>query len=74
MSHLGHPVVGDALYGGGARRAGGGAAAAAVATLGRQALHARSLGFIHPARRQSLRFESDIPNQINKLINSLDGV
>lgn len=73
LSHLGHPVVGDPLYGGGVRRAGA-IAAAAVQSLGRQALHARILGFIHPASRASLRFESDIPFDIRALIDSLDSL
>ncbi len=73
LSHLGHPVVGDPLYGGGVRRAGA-TAAAAVQSLGRQALHARILGFIHPSSHASLRFESDIPFDISALIDSLDSL
>ena len=70
LNHLGHPVVGDPLYGGGVRRAS--SAAAAVQALDRQALHARILGFIHPSSHKPLQFESDIPFEISKLIDSLD--
>ncbi|MBP0650135.1 hypothetical protein J8J40_24125, partial [Mycobacterium tuberculosis] len=53
MAHLGHPLLGDAVYGSGyrtksaklAKWAPG--AAAALAKLGRQALHARLLAFVH---------------------------
>jgi 23S rRNA pseudouridine1911/1915/1917 synthase len=38
----------------------------------RQALHARSLGFIHPTSGEALRFESELPNDISDLIKSLE--
>ena len=72
MSNLGHPVVGDALYGGGARRALGPAAAAAISTLGRQALHAKHLGFIHPIDSAWYEFDSAVPRDINALILFLE--
>lgn len=50
MMMLGHPLVGDALYGG-----------AAAAGLQRQALHAFRLAFAHPVTGQALEFRSDAP-------------
>jgi 23S rRNA pseudouridine1911/1915/1917 synthase len=48
MAHVGHPLLGDPLYG-----AGG--------VPGRQALHAASLAFAHPVTGAELRFESPLP-------------
>jgi 23S rRNA pseudouridine1911/1915/1917 synthase len=63
MAARGHPLLGDPLYG----RAGGSrakglpeAAQTALEDLGRQALHARTLGFRHPASAEALRFEPPI--------------
>ncbi len=76
LAHRGHAVIGDATYGGGARqaraRALDPATAAAIAGLGRQALHARSLGFRHPASAEALEFESDLPNDIRDIIDCLE--
>jgi len=77
MAHKGHPLLGDPLYGrAGAtrRRALPEAARAALAALGRQALHAKTLGFRHPTTGQDLRFDSTLPPDINHLINSLESV
>jgi len=68
----GTPLLGDALYGGGAARAtprpdpedtgeGGLSLEGIGRELGRQALHARVLGFEHPVTRQALYFESAPP-------------
>ena len=52
MAHIGHPLVGDAVYGGGfltkARRCYPAAAGARSKAFHRQALHARLLQFRHP--------------------------
>lgn len=50
MAHLGHPLVGDAVYGG-----------AAAAGLERQALHAYRLAFTHPATGQPMAFQAPLP-------------
>ena len=50
LAHLGHPLVGDALYGG-----------APAAGLARQALHARRLAFAHPVTGEALDFSSPLP-------------
>ena len=75
LSARGHPLIGDRTYGGaGASRLGSGAVAAraAVVALGRQALHANVIGFRHPATDEQLRFESPLPLDIRRLIDSLD--
>jgi 23S rRNA pseudouridine1911/1915/1917 synthase len=75
MAAEGHPLLGDPLYG----RAGASrakrlpeAAQAALQALGRQALHARTLGFRHPATGETLHFESEIPLDIKRLIDTLE--
>jgi hypothetical protein len=39
--------------------------------LTRQALHARTLGFVHPVTGEFLRFESDLPDDITRLLDAL---
>lgn len=75
LSHIGHPLLGDRVYG----RAGESrvkrlpaAAQTALADLGRQALHARSLGFRHPETNEKIHFKSDLPPDINRLKTSLE--
>ena len=76
----GHPVMGDALYGGGRSRRWSGAdqgrtaVSQAIAALNRQALHAYLIGFTHPRTQDRLRFESKLPNDINALLLRLDDV
>jgi len=75
LSNAGHPLLGDPLYGrGGPQRKSGlnASAAAALAQLGRQALHAKTLGFLHPGTGEFLEFESPLPQDINSLISSLE--
>ncbi len=58
MSYIGHPVVGDDKYGGGEM-------------LGRPALHAATLGFVHPATERYMEFNSKIPQDMDELIKKL---
>ncbi len=74
MAHLGHPLLGDRLYGSGFRTKHallGEDARAALGDLGRQALHARSLGFEHPVTREHLLFESVLPLELRRLADAL---
>jgi 23S rRNA pseudouridine1911/1915/1917 synthase len=73
LSHRGHPLLGDPLYGRGRRRPDR-RLAAAVTALGRQALHAKSLGFDHPVSGKALRFDSALPTDIRGLITSLEAL
>ncbi len=77
LAHRGHPVIGDPVYGGGATRARKQAldssASALVTEFPRQALHAESLGFIHPETGQELVFKCDLPPDMQALEESLRG-
>jgi len=53
MASIGHPLVGDALYGG-----------APAAGLARQALHAFRLAFVHPQTQQSMVFHAPPPDDL----------
>lgn len=74
LSHIGHPLLGDALYGSGFRtkekflpeRA-----RDALARLNRQALHAETLRFEHPRTREILEFVSQVPADLEALIAAL---
>ncbi|MEM6995571.1 MAG: RluA family pseudouridine synthase [Myxococcota bacterium] len=60
--HLGHPVLGDAMYG----YAPGDPQVRRVAeALSRHALHARVLGFVHPSTQARVRFESPLPAELD---------
>jgi 23S rRNA pseudouridine1911/1915/1917 synthase len=75
LAHLGHPVVGDPVYGSGFKakaRALGDTAQEALHRLGRQALHAAELGFEHPVTGKKLRFTSPLPRDIAELIAALE--
>jgi 23S rRNA pseudouridine1911/1915/1917 synthase len=72
LAHLGCPLIGDPLYGKqrafNAEGAHAGEAASAVAAFPRQALHAAVLGFKHPVTGVEQRFESALPQDIEKLL------
>ena len=74
LQHIGHPVAGDAVYGGEQRAlndADTGALKQALAQLKRQALHARLLGFEHPATGESLTFSAPMPKDMQRVIDAL---
>ena len=74
MAELGHPVMGDPLYGRarrGRRQALPAEARAALEALGRQALHAAVLGFVHPVSGKALFFESPLPDDVMCLVRAL---
>ncbi len=76
LAHIGHGLIGDPLYGRRRRlgtRAVGERAAEQAMSFPRQALHARSLGFVHPARGDTLRFDAPVPNDMQALIDALSG-
>lgn len=68
MAHLGHPLIGDPVYG--RERKG---FKSVLETLGfkRQALHAKTLGFIHPVTERPLLFESALPTDMQELLSEL---
>jgi 23S rRNA pseudouridine1911/1915/1917 synthase len=74
MAHLGHPLLGDGLYGSGFKTKAAlleDDARAALAALERQALHAAVLGFPHPVTGEELHFESALPPDLQALHDRL---
>ncbi|MEK4698649.1 RluA family pseudouridine synthase [Solibacillus sp. FSL R7-0668] len=57
MSAIGHPLVGDELYGGSRTQ------------LNRQALHCCYVSFEHPLTKQSLHFDSALPRDITEILD-----
>ena len=74
LAHAGHPLIGDPVYGTRAGRAMGrlGPVGAAISGFPRQALHARMLGFVHPATGERLLFESPLPADMAALQRNLE--
>jgi 23S rRNA pseudouridine1911/1915/1917 synthase len=73
MAHIGHPLVGDPLYGGGLKLPKG-ASEELTATLRgfrRQALHAEKLSFVHPVSGEELSFSAERPVDQRELIEAL---
>jgi len=69
---IGHPIVGDRLYGAGRRRtAPPGPARDAIAALPRLALHAFSIAFTHPRTGVTVSFEAPIPDDLGVLLSAL---
>jgi 23S rRNA pseudouridine1911/1915/1917 synthase len=73
LAHVGHGLLGDPVYGGRRKvseKALGGAAEAAMA-FPRQALHAATLGFVHPVTGEDMRFECALPPDLAALVERL---
>lgn len=68
MSSIGHSLAGDPVYG---RMPGGLAKVLDELNFKRQALHAATLGFIHPLLGTAVAFESPLPDDILELIGLL---
>ena len=68
LAALGCPILGDATYGRSPRDA---AVREIARTLGRQALHARVLGFYHPKTGAWLEFQSEPPADFSAALDSL---
>ncbi len=71
MAHAGHGLVGDPVYGGKrklAKNALSDEGMQAVSQFARQALHAASLGFVHPVSNELLSFEADLPADFASLL------
>jgi len=73
MAHLKHPIVGDPLYGGPLRLPRGASEALVEALRGfrRQALHAETLEFRHPASGEPLRVSAPVPADLAGLMDAL---
>lgn len=73
MSERGHSLIGDPLYGGARRgKTLPEAARTRLAMFPRQALHAMTLGFIHPTSQEPLEFSSELPSDIKGLLEILE--
>jgi len=70
LASLGHPIVGDATYGG-RRHAATAPAGVILAACPRQALHAASLTFEHPTTRQRMTIEAPLPADLSEVVESL---
>jgi 23S rRNA pseudouridine1911/1915/1917 synthase len=72
LSHIGHPVVGDAAYGGGRENSiRDSETRRGVAELGRQFLHTAQLAFDHPRTGERLEFASELPPELSGLLRAL---
>ncbi|MBQ9385168.1 MAG: RluA family pseudouridine synthase [Ruminiclostridium sp.] len=61
MAYIGHPVAGDAVYGNGKPE-----------TLHGQCLHAKCVGFTHPATGEWMEFESELPEYFREFLKTLN--
>ncbi|MDX1568206.1 MAG: RluA family pseudouridine synthase [Longimicrobiales bacterium] len=68
LAHLGHPVVGDDLYGAGWERGMSGPIRAWAREMTRRTtrmfLHATALSFLHPVRGETMRFRAPLPPEL----------
>ncbi len=74
MASIGSPLLGDDVYGSGHRTKASRLsedARAALGALGRQALHAATLGFAHPRTGETMLFESEPPKAFGDLMRAL---
>jgi 23S rRNA pseudouridine1911/1915/1917 synthase len=73
MAHLRHPIVGDPLYGGPLKLPKGASEALIEALRGfrRQALHAETLEFAHPASGEPVRCSAPVPGDMQQLLRVL---
>jgi len=74
LSYAGHALIGDPVYGGRrklSQKALNEPAVTAARDFARQALHAATLGFIHPVSGAALRFEAPLPDDMDRLAETL---
>ena len=75
LAHIGHPLLGDDVYGPGFKTKAAllpQPARAVLESLGRQALHAYLLGFEHPVTGETMSFRSHLPADLAALRRALD--
>jgi 23S rRNA pseudouridine1911/1915/1917 synthase len=77
LSSIGHPIFGDATYGGTQLVSGSSLPKMKsrlqnlLEIMPRQALHAKTLGFYHPCKKQFMKFDSELPGDMKLLIEKL---
>ena len=75
MKHIGHPLFGDERYGGTEILRGQRSSTYKAfiqncfKVCNRQALHAKTLGFVHPTTGRQMDFTSELPNDMQQLLN-----
>jgi 23S rRNA pseudouridine1911/1915/1917 synthase len=78
LSEAGHPLIGDPVYGNarsrGRLRPLADAPRGRLAAFPRQALHAALLGFHHPETAEYLEFDSQLPQDIEQLVQLLESI
>ncbi|MCY4151928.1 MAG: pseudouridine synthase [Aestuariivita sp.] len=75
LAYVGHGLIGDPIYGSPRKLSSKfltPEAARQIELFERQALHARIIGFMHPISGQAMRFESQVPDDMANLIETLD--
>lgn len=70
MSHIGHPIIGDTVYGGGKTNF----EKANASLLDGQILHAKVLSFPHPRTREIMTFECELPDNFKRLLERLEKI
>jgi 23S rRNA pseudouridine1911/1915/1917 synthase len=74
LSEAGFPLVGDSVYGGSGRMASiqDTFLRKLIKEMGRQALHAKTLGFVHPSSGEYMEFDSELPQDMAAIIDYLE--
>jgi 23S rRNA-/tRNA-specific pseudouridylate synthase len=73
LAYIGHPVVGDATYGGGRENSiRNTTIKRAVQSLGRHFLHAERLCFVQPRTGDRLEFTARLPHELAAFLTQLD--
>jgi 23S rRNA pseudouridine1911/1915/1917 synthase len=73
LAHIGHPVVGDATYGGGRENSIRDVAIKrAVQSLGRHFLNSAELAFNHPRTGERLKFSTPLPAELAAFLAAVD--
>ena len=67
MAHIGHPVMGDEVYGANRTRF----EKQTARLISGQCLHAKRIGFVHPTTGEFLRFDSELPEYFTELLRLL---
>lgn len=63
MKYIGHPVVGDDVYGSKTNKF----------NLKGQLLHSKSVGFVHPTAKKYMEFDSELPDYFKKVLRIIGG-
>jgi 23S rRNA pseudouridine1911/1915/1917 synthase len=77
LAHINHPVFGDPTYGGRSNTWNGLAgkdaqsAAKLLLLIPRQALHAKTIGFVHPVSKEFIKFDSELPADMQVILESI---